>query len=294
MSDPGESRLRWMALPASFAWRVLRSFRANQGMLLAAALAYYLLLSVIPLMILILWALSKVVNREHLLATLGSNLERIVPGQSGLLLEALTRFAESHSAIGWVMLGSLIYFSSQAFSVLERALSVIFLHRITVRRRHMMVSAIIPYFYVLILGLGVLAMTLVTGFLEAIGTQSFHVLGHSWSLHGLSGLLLSVLGLAAEVLVLTSIYVIMPARGPPWRHALIGAVAAALLWEGLRLVLLWYFSTLSTVSVVYGSLTTSVVVLTSFDVAAILLLLGAQVIAEYEHRGHAAASQVIL
>jgi uncharacterized BrkB/YihY/UPF0761 family membrane protein len=53
----------------------------------------------------------------------------------------------------------------------------------------------------------------------------------------------------------------------------------------LRLVLLWYFSTLSSVSVVYGSLTTSVVVLTSFDVAAILLLLGAQVIAEYEHRG---------
>ncbi len=269
----------------SFTLRVLRSFRANQGLLLAAALAYYLLLSVVPLLILILWALSRVVDREHLLATLSTNLERVVPGQSGMLLEALTRFAGTHSAIGWVMLASLIYFSSQAFTVLERALSVIFLHRITVRRRHIMVSAIIPYLYMLVLGLGVLVMTLITGFLEAIGTQSFHLLGHSWSLHGLSGVLLSVLGLMAEIGVLTSIYVIMPARGPPWRHALIGAAAAVLLWEGLRLVLLWYFSTLSTVSVVYGSLTTSVVVLTSFDVAAILLLLGAQVIAEYEHRG---------
>jgi YihY family inner membrane protein len=276
----------WRRLsPVSFTLRVLRSFRANQGLLLAAALAYYLLLSVVPLLILILWALSRVVDREHLLATLSTNLERVVPGQSGMLLEALTRFAGTHSAIGWVMLASLIYFSSQAFTVLERALSVIFLHRITVRRRHIMVSAIIPYLYMLVLGLGVLVMTLITGFLEAIGTQSFHLLGHSWSLHGLSGVLLSVLGLMAEIGVLTSIYVIMPARGPPWRHALIGAAAAVLLWEGLRLVLLWYFSTLSTVSVVYGSLTTSVVVLTSFDVAAILLLLGAQVIAEYEHRG---------
>jgi len=294
MPKPSERHSSRLPAPFAFALRVVRSFRANQGMLLAAALAYYLLLSVIPLLILILWALSKVVNREHLQATLGTNLERIVPGQSGLLLEALTRFAESHSAIGWVMLASLIYFSSQAFSVLERALSVIFLHRITVRRRHMVVSAIIPYLYVLVLGLGVLAMTLVTGFVEAVGTQSFHLLGHGWSLHGLSGLLLSVLGLAAEVIVLTSIYVIMPARGPSWRNALIGAVAAAFLWEGLRLVLLWYFGTLSTASVVYGSLTTSVVVLTSFDASAILLLLGAQVIAEYEHRGQPRASSALL
>jgi uncharacterized BrkB/YihY/UPF0761 family membrane protein len=121
-----------------------------------------------------------------------------------------------------------------------------------------------------------------TGLLEAIGAQSLHWLGRSWSLHGLSGVLLSLLGLAAEIAVLTSIYIVMPVGRPVWRHALIGASAAALLWEVMRLVLIWYFSSLSTVSVVYGSLTTSIVVLTSFDVAAILLLLGAQVIAEYE------------
>ena len=40
--------------------------------------------------------------------------------------------------------------------------------------------------------------------------------------------------------------------------------------------------TLSQVRVVYGSLTTAIVVLLSMEVAATLLLLGAQVIAEYE------------
>ncbi|HVE54534.1 MAG TPA: ribonuclease R, partial [Ramlibacter sp.] len=44
----------------------------------------------------------------------------------------------------------------------------------------------------------------------------------------------------------------------------------------------WYFSTLSTVSAVYGSLTTSIIVLFSLEIAATLLLLGAQVISEYE------------
>ena len=66
------------------------------------------------------------------------------------------------------------------------------------------------------------------------------------------------------------------------RHALIGAVTAALLWELTRHLLVWYFSTLSQVNVVYGSLTTSIVVLFTLEIAATLLLFGAQVISEYE------------
>lgn len=46
--------------------------------------------------------------------------------------------------------------------------------------------------------------------------------------------------------------------------------------------MVWYFTTLSKASVVYGSLTTAVVALFSMEIAAMLDLLGAQVIAEYE------------
>lgn len=67
-----------------------------------------------------------------------------------------------------------------------------------------------------------------------------------------------------------------------WRHALHGAVAAALLWELARHLLVWYFTTLSQLGIVYGSLTTAIAVLLSLQVGATLLLLGAQVIAEYE------------
>ena len=47
-------------------------------------------------------------------------------------------------------------------------------------------------------------------------------------------------------------------------------------------MLVWYFSTLSQVNVVYGSFATTIVVLLSLEIAALVLLLGAQVIAEYE------------
>jgi len=66
------------------------------------------------------------------------------------------------------------------------------------------------------------------------------------------------------------------------RHALIGGITAAVLWELTRHVLVWYFATLSQIGVVYGSLTTAIAVLLSLDLAATLLLLGAQVISEYE------------
>ena len=85
--------------------------------------------------------------------------------------------------------------------------------------------------------------------------------------------------------MLTSIYLVMPVGRPSVRHALIGAVTAALLWELTRHLLVWYFATLSQVSVVYGSLTTSIVVLLSLEIAATALLLGAQVISEYERVG---------
>ena len=52
-------------------------------------------------------------------------------------------------------------------------------------------------------------------------------------------------------------------------------------------MLVWYFATLSQVTIVYGSLTTAIVVLLSLEIAATLLLFGAQVISEYERIGHA-------
>ena len=104
----------------------------------------------------------------------------------------------------------------------------------------------------------------------------------AFSLGKFSHLLLYLLGLAGEIVLLTSIYVVMPAGRLDLRHALLGAVSAVLLWELTRHVLVWYFATLSQVGVVYGSMTTTIVVLLSLELGATLVLLGAQVISEYE------------
>jgi membrane protein len=271
--------------PGTFAMQTLKGFRANQGLLLAGAVAYYTLLSIVPLLILIVIALSHVIDQAELLSTLGRYLEWLVPGQSISIVRELANFLEHRDVIGWVLLATMIFFSSLAFSVLENAMSVIFLHRVAVRRRHFLVSALLPYCYILFLGIGLLVVTLVSGVLQAMGQERVDFLGRTWSLGGVSGVLLYLLGIGGEICMLTSIYLVMPVGRLSLRHALIGGVTAALLWEVTRHVLLWYFATLSQVSVVYGSLTTAIVVLLSLELAATVLLLGAQVISEYERIG---------
>lgn len=271
--------------PFAFAVTVLKAFRANQGLLLAGAVAYYALLSIVPLLILSVIALSHVIEESLLLQTLARYLEWLIPGQSASVVRELANFLEHRDVVGWVLLGTMIFFSSLAFTVLENAMSVIFLHRVAIRRRHFLVSAVLPYCYILFLGVGLLLTTLVSGSLQVIGQEHVDFLGRSWSLQGISGALLYCLGLAGEVLVLTSVYLVMPVGRLSFEHALVGAVTATFLWEITRHVLVWYFSTLSQVSVVYGSLTTAIVVLLSLEIAATLLLLGGQVISEYERIG---------
>jgi len=271
-----------LAHPGGFARRVLAGFMRNQGLLLAGAVAYYALLSVVPLLILAVIGLSHFVEQAELLDTLGRYLEWLLPGQSKAVIAELDSFVTHRDVVGWVLLGTMLFFSSLAFTVLEKAMSVIFLHRVVVRRRHFLVSALLPYCYIFCLSVGLLVVTLVAGGLQALGEESLRVLGREWSLSGLSGLLLYLLGLFGEIFLLTSLYMVMPVGRLTWRHALPGGITAALLWELTRHVLVWYFGSLSQVGAVYGSLTTAIVVLLSLEIGATFLLLGAQVISEYE------------
>ena len=277
--------------PGKFAWCTLKAFRANQGLLLAGAVAYYALLSIVPLLILTVIALSRLIDARELLVTIGRYLEWLVPSQAEAVIRELANFLDKRQGVGWLLLGTMIFFSSLAFTVLENAMSVIFLHRVVERKRRFIFSVLIPYVYILSLGVGLLLVTLVAGSLQAVGKENVELFGREWSLSGFSGFLLYLLGFAGEVFVLTSVYLVMPAGRLAWRHALIGGVTAAVLWEITRHVLVWYFATLSQVTIVYGSLTTAIVVLLTLEIGATLLLFGAQVISEYERIGHGTGAQ---
>ena len=272
--------------PGVFSLGVIKQFRANQGVLLAGAVAYYTLLSLVPLLILILLALSHVIPEDRLLITLGEYLEFLVPGQSTAVVSEVRTFLAQKQVVGTILSLTMLFFSALAFTILENAMSVIFHHRVRVRRRHFLVSAIMPYLFILFLGVGLLIVTVLSGLLQFVGTKSVMFLGQPHSLDQISLFLLYILGVIGEILLLTAIYFVMPVGRLSLRHALIGGVTATLLWELTRRILAWYYMTMSQIQLVYGSLTTAIAVLLSIEIAALVLLIGAQVIAEYERIGH--------
>jgi membrane protein len=278
--------------PVAFALQVLKAFQANQGLLLAGAVAYYALLSIVPLLILMVIALSHVIEQEVLLATVLRALEYVVPGEGKAVVVELRAFLDHREVIGWVLLVTMLSFSSLGFKVLESAISVIFLHRVEKSKRHILVSLLLlPFGYIFFIGTVLFVGTFVFVDLMAMGGEHLVILGHNWSLGGFSRWLIYVAGVFGEILLISAIYYFMPVGRLTVRHALIGGATAGMLWEIIRHALGWYFGTLSQVSVVYGSLTTAIIVLLSFEVAVTVLLLGAQVIAEYERIEICAAAE---
>jgi len=271
--------------PVHFTGRVISGFRANQGLLLAGAVAYYTLLSIVPMLALILIVLSQLTDLQLLLDTTREYLSLVAPGQADNLTAQLTAFLHDWKLVGVLGLLMLVLFSSLAFTTLENAMSVIFFHRVAIHRRHFLVSAIIPYCYILFLALGLFLVSTVSGILDSMGETGFTVMGHTWSLSGHTTGIIYATGLVGEVLLLSSLYLVMPIGRLAPSHALIGGLTATALWELTRHFLIWYFSTLSIVNVVYGTFATAIIILLSLEVGAIILLLGAQVISEYERIG---------
>ncbi|MGD8581449.1 MAG: YihY/virulence factor BrkB family protein [Gammaproteobacteria bacterium] len=272
--------------PGQFSLAVLRGFRENQGLLLAGAVAYYTLLSIIPVLALVLIVLSHFIETEILIETLSTFLMMATPMPTEALITHLETFISSWKVIGSIGMLLLLFFSSLAFTVLESAMSAIFFHRQMRHQRHYLVSAVIPYVYILLLAAGFLVVSLMAGWLHQHSNDTPSLFGIAINMTQTTATVLYALGVFGEVLLLTSVYLVMPVGRLAWSHALIGGIAATALWEITRHILIWYFSTLSFVSIIYGSLATTIVILLSFEFAAVILLLGAQVIAEYERIDH--------
>jgi len=276
----------------SFLGRVVRGFLRNQGLLLSGALAYYTLLSIVPMSILLLTGLSHFMAEEELINTLSTYTGMVIPGYSSILAEQVQVFLQHRQAVGIIGFVAMLFFSSMAFGVLQSALSVIFFRPVRISRRNFLISAVIPYMYVFSIGLGIVLVSFITGALDALEKRQLILFGWSLSFKAASKIALYMLGVVSEVVLLSSIYLLMPAVRTTFRHALIGGLTATILWEITRRALVWYYSVLSLVNIIYGSFATAVVALLITEAAALIVLLGAQVIAELEHpnqsRGQAA------
>lgn len=255
-----------------FIMRVIKRFLANNGILLAGGVGYNVLLSAVPMFALIGVVLTGLVEDQQLLRVMSIQAQRFAPAHVDLLTDAVRDFLESRDVIGLTSLPVLLFFSSFAFRMLEHSIGIIF-HRPDVPKRHIWVSVLLPYAFILVLGLGLFTLTVLFAVVNAFYEDP--------------SFFLYILSFGSVFILFSAFYKILPTVRIGTRRAVIGGLVAAVLWEATRLVMMYYFIGVSLVGVVYGSLATIIVLLLSLEIGAIILLLGAQVIAELENSARA-------
>ncbi|MEI6178595.1 MAG: YihY/virulence factor BrkB family protein [Verrucomicrobiota bacterium] len=270
-----------------FGIRVLREFfLKNHGLLLTGAVAYNMMLSLVPLSAVLVVVASQFVDQRLLLESLNSEVSLISPNFVPTLTEVLHGFLRNRQLVGWIGLLSLLFFSSMAFRVLEDAISIVFRRPLPTLKRKFWVSALMPYLFILIVTTGLI---LVTSAIAVIDAQS-HVLrsfpGLRAVFHTHIGLIIYLICLFGLVLLFTLFYIIMPVAKVPFRRALAGGLTASILWEITRHLLVAYYSKVSMVNLLYGSMATLIIVLLTMEAIALILLLGAQVIADLQRNAN--------
>jgi membrane protein len=271
-----------------FASRVLRDFfLRNHGLLLTAAVSHNMMLSLIPLSAVLMVVFSHFIDQALLLETIATEVSLIAPGFAPTLLEVLEGFLKSRQLVGWVGLFSLFAFSSLAFRVMEDAMAIIFQRPLAPLKRKFWISALMPYFFIIIVAIGLIVITAVNAFIDAQNQRNFAFLSFDVLLHKHLNHLIYLTGLLGLVLLFTLFYKIMPVVKVSFTRALAGGLTATILWEMVRHLLVTYYTKISIVNMLYGSLATIVIVLLIMESIALILLLGAQVIADLQRSADA-------
>lgn len=281
------SRLRYLGTLAwrllRFSGRVLTSFSRNRGILLAGGVGYNVMLALVPFLTLTMAAFSLFFEEQQILDALRPELKQIVPQNVDTILETVQSFLQNPGAISVVSVVVLLFFSSIAFRMLEDGIAGIFHTSARGARRSFWVSALLPFFFILLLITALFFVTLLISSMDALVVgHSIRIFRHTIPLEFTSQLFLRLVSFLGLVALFTGVYHVLPVINVSLRRAFVGGFSAAVLWRAIGFGMVYYFANISMLDLIYGSLATIIVVLLFLEAAVIILLLGAQIIAELE------------
>jgi membrane protein len=266
-------------------YRAVRAFFADNCSQRAAALSYYVLFSLFPLLILSVGILGLVIKDSKLQADIVDEVMQNIPlsqdkGRSDVT-DALTAVTRDRSgAIGIFGLLGLAWSGSAVFGVLRSSLNAVF--RVQAPRPPVIQRLVdlgialsfAPLFVASIAATSVLRVARHTSEgLPLVGDLQ-HALGAGWWAASL--FLPTLVSCAAFFLV----YWLVPARRLQWRHLVPGAVLASVLFEAVKISFSVYLENFGNYDLVFGSLGAVVAFLFWVYLSANILLLGAEVAAE--------------
>ena len=256
----------------------------DNALRLSAALAYYSIFSIAPLLIIALSIAGLVLGPDAVRGQLGPQLERYIGAQAAEAVQSIVKGASKPSQ-GWV--GATVGFltlmlgASGVFAQLKDALNTIWEVKAIggggvwgfVRAR------LLNFGMVLVIGFLLLTSLVLTTVLNALSGYIEQVIGLPLFVGVLSG---SLVSLGVVTALFAFIFKVLPDARVEWRNVWIGAGVTALLFELGKFGLGFYLSRPSTVSG-FGAASSIVLLLLWVYYASAILLFGAEFTRVYAH-----------
>jgi membrane protein len=270
-----------ISAPFRVAWRALVRFFDHNGPDRAAAVAYYTLLSLLPLLIFVISLGVKVLGSFDAAyqGTLFLLRGVVVPLDPQSLL-ALREFVERASDLTWPSILLLAWTSKRMFASLFSALDRVFEVEGQGFLRGLARGNLAPLAMVLVTGVGLLASLTLTLVMAAVegALLRYGVVGDAF--HTLRLFLLTQ-GLPVFVTLsfFFIVYRFVPHRTLRSRHALAGAALATLLWELAKAGFAWYLKNLAHYAGLYGALEGIIVLAIWLEVSVSIILYCGEVVA---------------
>jgi len=235
---------------------------------LVGAIAYYVILSIFPLMLGIIALLGLFLPQASVQQVLFDFVRQQVPGLEDFLRLNIEGIIQARGTLGIVSIIGLLWSGSGMFGAIHRSVNrawgvnrprSFFLRK----AREVAMALSTSLFFLLSM-----AATALFSFFRPVTSVP-------------ERLLTAGLAFALIFFVFLLIYKTMPDTRTYWRHIWVGAALSAVLFELARLLSTIYFTRLVNYELVYGSIASIIILLVWIYYSAFILILGAEVSAEY-------------
>lgn len=255
-----------------FIKRLLIRFKQDRCTHHAAALSFSSLLALAPLIVIAFALLSVFAPLESMGKSLETFIYQYLVPDAGLDIRAyLDSFAQKARSLTAIGLFAFLLTAVVLLYNIEESLNVIWKSQ----TRRSLVRRFTIYWTMLTLG----PILMGAGLSLSTYALSLNVLDIVNEVASIKSFLLKVLPIFFGFIAFSMLYIIMPNHRIKWRHALIGGIVAAILFEITKRLFAMFILNFNNYEIIYGTLATLPIFLIWIYLSWIVTLIGAEIIA---------------
>ena len=262
---------------AGFLYELYRRFAADECFVRAAAMSYYAIFSLFPLLLVTVAVIGYILPTSPFLTHLEELIHLYVPGSADFLVSNLQDLIEVRGQVGLVGVVSLLWISSAVFAIMTRSLNVIWGctdSGSVLRTRIIGILSVLLFGFLGLLSLAISAALQIFRAYEAELATELGIIALSDTF--LWRWVPVLLSLAMIFVIFVGFYRFFPARRNSFSEVWPGAVLGAVAFEAAKTAFITYLGSTPPQRIIHGSLTAMVVLMLWLYIGMLIILLGAE------------------